>query len=804
MSQTSVVAHRAVLDATALRFRRIFGEAAVRAESTRNESVRTESARTDGAGEAVRSQEFMSPKLRHESKRSLLEPRTPVELLRSNSPDAVNQRLRKLGFPEQVIRGVTDHGPLLEGRFDTARIGLERLIGRNELLAIRYLDGGQRAGRAVARVVVRSSSGSVLGYGTGSLISPTLLMTNNHVLGSAGEARNSIVEFNYQLGLKGSELPRATYRLRPDLFFATSPEAELDFTIVAVSTEPLATGGRGLTEFGFNPLTATTGEILAGESVTIIQHPGGDLKQIALRENRVLRFPNTGDEFLYYETDTTPGSSGAPVFNDQWEVIALHHSGFPERDSRGNLLTPDGQIWREEMGDDRIHWIANEGIRVVAIREFLSRMQALSSAQGNLRDGVLNPVRPSQADEGQQITGHQVTPVVPQPVSQAPVSRAPASGAGVVSQQSSGDGMTAVWNIPLTISVSMGLPGMAGPTAAVIASQVSNQGGVTSGGSALASTPAACDGTALTGGMAAVNSHSGGPTGDHFTDDDFAEARRTLAEAATRPYYDSTADEAARASYYAGISTTLSSTQLFDALTTLLTQTHRNQLDYQPSKHLYPWVDLQPGTLKIKSIYSNQVSSPLEFIERDAEIARLRRERMSRFLVSESATSPLAEAVFLESLESQLPFNCEHVVPQSWFQKRLPMKGDLHHLFACETTCNSFRSNTPYFDFADFRESIRSDCGKSETNKFEPNGGKGAVARATLYFLLRYPGKINATANEYTADRLQVLLKWHRDFPVTEYERHRNQAIFQAQGNRNPLIDIPTLADHIDFSRGLG
>jgi len=158
----------------------------------------------------------------------------------------------------------------------------------------------------------------------------------------------------------------------------------------------------------------------------------------------------------------------------------------------------------------------------------------------------------------------------------------------------------------------------------------------------------------------------------------------------------------------------------------------------------------------------------------------------------------------MDFLETSLPFNCEHVVPQSWFSKMEPMRGDLHHLFACESDCNSFRGNTPYFNFPDFKEVIRNDCGKREEHKFEPGGGKGTVERATLYFLLRYPGEINRTAKEYTQDRLATLLKWHKDFPVDDYERHRNQAIFERQGNRNPLIDYPTWAAKIDFRLGSG
>ena len=60
--------------------------------------------------------------------------------------------------------------------------------------------------------------------------------------------------------------------------------------------------------------------------------------------------------------------------------------------------------------------------------------------------------------------------------------------------------------------------------------------------------------------------------------------------------------------------------------------------------------------------------------------------------------------VFRGLLEAQLPYNCEHVVPQSWFAHKEPMRGDLHHLFACESGCNSFRSNIPYFDFMENEE----------------------------------------------------------------------------------------------------
>ncbi|MNC25049.1 Extracellular ribonuclease precursor [compost metagenome] len=88
-------------------------------------------------------------------------------------------------------------------------------------------------------------------------------------------------------------------------------------------------------------------------------------------------------------------------------------------------------------------------------------------------------------------------------------------------------------------------------------------------------------------------------------------------------------------------------------------------------------------------------------------------------------------------------------------------------------------------------------CGKQEADRFEPEYGKGIAARATLYFLLRYPGMIDSSR----VDEL-LLLQWHHTFPVTLYEKHRNLAIFELQGNRNPFIDFPEAAEGWIGSRG--
>jgi deoxyribonuclease I len=43
------------------------------------------------------------------------------------------------------------------------------------------------------------------------------------------------------------------------------------------------------------------------------------------------------------------------------------------------------------------------------------------------------------------------------------------------------------------------------------------------------------------------------------------------------------------------------------------------------------------------------------------------------------------------------------------------------------------------------------------------------------------------------------LSRWNKEFEVSLFEKHRNQAIYRIQGNRNPFIDFPDLAEKIQF-----
>ncbi len=144
------------------------------------------------------------------------------------------------------------------------------------------------------------------------------------------------------------------YNLDPGQLFYTS--TELDITLVAVA--PMSDYGVPIERHGWLPLLPLSGKSVDGEWISIIQHPNGTAKQIAIHASQIIKLdrvkvPDVTENFIHYTTDTEPGSSGSPVLNDQWQIVAIHHKAIPAPRKRG-----DG---------GEIRWLANEGVRVSAI-----------------------------------------------------------------------------------------------------------------------------------------------------------------------------------------------------------------------------------------------------------------------------------------------------------------------------------------------------------------------------------------------------------------------------------------------------
>lgn len=223
-----------------------------------------------------------------------------------------------LDVPASTNRGINNW----KGIDSTADIK-EKIIGENTLRDIYILNLALEASKAVVRIRTPK------GLGTGFMVAPDLLMTNNHVIQSQEIAEKSDFSFNYQLDTNGKECPTQITGALPNGAFYT--HEELDFTVVTLKDVP---------DFG-SPLIFKSKLVRRDDRVAIIQHPGGHLKKISIQNNFVAY---ADKEVLQYTTSTEPGSSGSPIFDDDFQVVGIHHSGgmLPEPGTQKRYLRNAG------------------------------------------------------------------------------------------------------------------------------------------------------------------------------------------------------------------------------------------------------------------------------------------------------------------------------------------------------------------------------------------------------------------------------------------------------------------------------
>ncbi|MBX7167542.1 MAG: DNA/RNA non-specific endonuclease [Pirellulales bacterium] len=252
----------------------------------------------------------------------------------------------------------------------------ERYIGDNELLPINYLLLGYLQSRSVGLIRYFDRKEGKEAMATGFLISESLLLTNHHVFPVKDPAeflnfaKDATVEFNFEYDIDGNRGESVRFALQPDRFLYTFQD--LDMAIVAVSPND-RTNKYALKSQGYLVLNGNLGKVGLGDFASIIQHPSGKEKQIAIRKNEVIA---TDQQYsIQYVSDTAQGSSGAPVFNDQWQVIALHSAGVGKKNAQGQYVDRDNQVIESVNGridGDRIVWESNRGIRVSAMMQHLN------------------------------------------------------------------------------------------------------------------------------------------------------------------------------------------------------------------------------------------------------------------------------------------------------------------------------------------------------------------------------------------------------------------------------------------------
>lgn len=175
----------------------------------------------------------------------------------------------------------------------------------------------------------------------------------------------------------------------------------------------------------------------------------------------------------------------------------------------------------------------------------------------------------------------------------------------------------------------------------------------------------------------------------------------------------------------------------------------------------------------------------------------------SRYILDETDRDPLnSNNVILVYLGTSVSgiwdggatWNREHVWPQSLMMTTTltntskNIGSDLHNLKPANPNENSSRNNRYYDDPAV--------PGVSYLPRAEV---RGDLARILFYMVVMYDylELINSTPTLYQMAMLDMLLQWHIDDPVDDFERNRNDVIFSYQHNRNPFIDYPQFVDEI-------
>jgi endonuclease G, mitochondrial len=262
----------------------------------------------------------------------------------------------------------------------------ERIIGTNDILLLGFFHAGLFASRAVGRINIAGG----LERATGFLVSPEIVMTNEHVLPDRNYASAAEIDFE-EFDVLGTQQGIHSCRLDPARFFFAN--AALDVALVAV--EDTERSRAATIDLGWHPMIGGEGKILIGDPVNIIQYPGGIHKSIVVHNSNLVHLENNGalDDFCWYTSDTQRGSSGSPVFNNRWEVVAVHHRSIPRRNTDGSYIDTAGRRMTEQeyLADpERAIYVANEGSRTSRIVRTLRTATFDDPVQIAMRDALLD------------------------------------------------------------------------------------------------------------------------------------------------------------------------------------------------------------------------------------------------------------------------------------------------------------------------------------------------------------------------------------------------------------------------------
>lgn len=266
-------------------------------------------------------------------------------------------RIRELRAPEPLVEAGG-----LAGVEPSSASEDELILGeQSTLLDVAFLSRGVLKAASVVRLSV--AWGHERAHGTGFLIDGDCILTNHHVLFRGGVEANRVEAwFHHELDADGVPVPVDARACDVGTILG---EERHDWAVVKLGRVP----GPSV---GALPLTLPSKPVEVGDRVYIVQHPMGGYKQIGMHRNVVTR---VDPDRIQYLTDTNAGSSGSPVFNDRWEIVALHHryTRLDRAEAGGRSARPGGH---PDMGTAKLADYRNQGVRIERVIEGRARSTA--------------------------------------------------------------------------------------------------------------------------------------------------------------------------------------------------------------------------------------------------------------------------------------------------------------------------------------------------------------------------------------------------------------------------------------------
>lgn len=268
---------------------------------------------------------------------------------------------------------------------EAAQQDLEALVfgrQRDNRLAYAFAEGAVRTARSVTRLSVpRMINGFLqpgVGYGTGWLIAPGVVMTNHHVIENrdlrGGEAPATTDDFKAQAeGVEAwfdyyREIGGDPTKCRGAQLLASN--RQLDYAVIQLAEADKIADRKRL------PIVPQPPTLARGARMNLVQHSRGGALQYAIRNNFFVRLGDA-PQLIRYQTDTEPGASGSPVCNDTWQVVGLHHA---------STAVPKEQVPQEVIdGQPVTVTILNEAIAIHSVLNDLPQdvKQRIADAQAN-------------------------------------------------------------------------------------------------------------------------------------------------------------------------------------------------------------------------------------------------------------------------------------------------------------------------------------------------------------------------------------------------------------------------------------